>query len=49
MQPLGFFSEPADEPAVIAWMPAASVFFRDPDGHLLEFVLQLAGFGVAAQ
>ena len=22
----------------IAWMPAASVFFRDPDGHLLEYI-----------
>jgi lactoylglutathione lyase len=23
-------------------MPAASVFFRDPDGHLLEYVAMLA-------
>ncbi len=26
---------------VFAWMPAASIFFRDPDGHLLEFVAPL--------
>ena len=29
------------EPVVIAWMPAASVYFRDPDGHLLEFIAML--------
>jgi lactoylglutathione lyase len=22
---------------VIGWMPAAAVFFHDPDGHLLEY------------
>src|SRR3954454_7651744 len=26
-QPLSFFGEPADEPSVIGWMPAASAFF----------------------
>jgi lactoylglutathione lyase len=26
---------------VIGWMPAASVFFRDPDGHLLEYPAML--------
>ena len=30
------------EPIVHGWMPAASVFFRDPDGHLLEFIAELA-------
>ena len=40
--PLGFNGEPADEPVVVGWMPAASVFFRDPDGHLLEYVAMLA-------
>jgi lactoylglutathione lyase len=34
---------PADEPIVFAWMPAASVFFDDPDGHLLEFIATLPG------
>ena len=36
--PLDFDGQPTDEPVVIAWMPAASVFFRDPDGHLLEYI-----------
>lgn len=29
------------EPIVHGWMPAASVFFRDPDGHLLELIAEL--------
>lgn len=28
IQPLSFFGEPADEPSVIGWMPAAAVYFR---------------------
>jgi len=39
--PLDFDGNPANEPVVVAWMPAASVFFRDPDGHLLEFLAML--------
>jgi lactoylglutathione lyase len=39
--PLDFDGQPTDEPSVIAWMPAASVFFRDPDGHLLEYIAML--------
>ena len=27
--------QPTDEPVVFGWMPALSVFFRDPDGNLL--------------
>jgi len=34
---------PVDEPVVFAWMPAASVFFEDPDGHLLEYIALLPG------
>ena len=41
--PLDFDGQPTDEPVVIAWMPAASVFFRDPDGHLLEYIAMLPG------
>lgn len=41
VEPLSFFGEPADEPSVIGWMPAAAVYFRDPDGHLLEFLAML--------
>ena len=40
-EPLGFHGRPTAEPSVIGWMPAASVFFRDPDGHLLEYLAML--------
>jgi lactoylglutathione lyase len=36
--PLDFAGEPTDEPVVFAWMPAAALFFNDPDGNLLEFL-----------
>lgn len=36
--PLTFFGEETAEPSVIGWMPAAAVYFRDPDGHLLEYL-----------
>jgi lactoylglutathione lyase len=39
--PLDFAGEPTDEPVVIGWMPAASLFFRDPDGNLLELLSML--------
>ena len=39
--PLDFDGQPTDQPIVFAWMPAASVFFRDPDGHLLEYIAML--------
>lgn len=39
--PLDFDGKPTEEPVVFAWMPAASVFFHDPDGHLLEFIAML--------
>ena len=39
--PLSFFGDEADEPSVIGWMPAAAVYFRDPDGHLLELLAML--------
>jgi lactoylglutathione lyase len=39
--PLDFGGQPTDEPVVIAWMPALSIFFRDPDGHLLEYIAML--------
>ena len=32
---------PIDEPVVLSWMPAASVYFDDPDGHSLEFIAML--------
>jgi lactoylglutathione lyase len=39
--PLDFDGRPTDQPIVFGWMPAASVFFRDPDGHLLEYIAML--------
>ena len=39
--PLGFHGEPTDEPVVLTWMPAVAVYFRDPDGHHLEFISML--------
>lgn len=30
------------EPIVHGWMPAAAVFFRDPDGHLIELIAELS-------
>jgi lactoylglutathione lyase len=30
-----------DEPVVMGWMPAASVFFEDPDGHSVELICML--------
>jgi lactoylglutathione lyase len=39
--PLSFFGEETDEPSAIGWMPAAAVYFRDPDGHLLEYLAML--------
>jgi catechol 2,3-dioxygenase-like lactoylglutathione lyase family enzyme len=40
--PLDFEGHPTDEPVVLAWMPAASIYFHDPDGHLLEYIAMLA-------
>jgi lactoylglutathione lyase len=41
--PLSFFAKETAEPSVIGWMPAAAVYFRDPDGHLLEYLAMLDG------
>ncbi len=43
IQALDFFNEPTIEPSVIGWMPAASIYFLDPDGHLLEYLAMLPG------
>lgn len=45
IQPLGFHGEPVDEPIVIGWMPAVSVYFRDPDGNSLEYLSMLDANG----
>lgn len=38
---LDFDGEPTDEPVVLAWMPAVAIYFRDPDGNLLELLSML--------
>mgnify|MGYP000129662283 FL=1 len=49
--PLGFTGEPVQEPVVLGWMPAVSIYFKDPDGHSIEMLNMLdeapdAAFGV---
>lgn len=39
--PLDFAGNPTTEPVVLAWMPAACLYFHDPDGNLLEFLAML--------
>ena len=41
IQPRDLAGLPTEEPVVLAWMPAASVYFRDPDNNLLEFITML--------
>lgn len=41
IQPRDLVGVPTDEPVVLAWMPAAAVYFRDPDNNLLEFIAML--------
>jgi lactoylglutathione lyase len=36
--PRDFDGKPTHEPVVLAWMPAASLYFNDPDGNLLELL-----------
>lgn len=39
--PLDFGGQPTNEPVVLAWMPAAAVYFLDPDANLLELLAML--------
>ena len=34
----GFGGNVVSEPSVIGWMPSAQIYFRDLDGHSLEFI-----------
>jgi lactoylglutathione lyase len=43
IESLDFSGDPTDEPVVLAWMPAVSIYFRDPDNNLLEFIAALPG------
>jgi len=42
IETLGFSGEKANEPTVIGWAPAAMIYFRDLDGHMLEFITILS-------
>ncbi len=39
--PLDFDKNPTNEAVVIGWMPAISVYFKDPDNNSLEFISML--------
>src|SRR5262245_38823246 len=39
--PLDFAKEPTDEPDVIGWVPCLTLYFLDPDGHVLEYLAVL--------
>ena len=41
IMPLSFFGKESMEPSVIGWMPAAAIYFKDHDGHLIEFLTML--------
>jgi len=41
IMPISFFGIETMEPSVIGWMPAAALYFRDPDGHLIEYLTML--------
>lgn len=41
IEPLDFDRQPTNEPAVLAWMPAGSIYFYDPDGNMLELLTML--------
>jgi hypothetical protein len=43
IQTQNFASEKTTEPSVIGWMPSAQLYFRDRDGHSLEFIALLDG------
>lgn len=38
-----FLNDGTDRPMVFAWMTAVSLYFNDPDGHILEFIDILDG------
>jgi lactoylglutathione lyase len=41
IETVGFGGKPTREPSVIGWMPSAQIYFRDPDGHSLEYITLL--------
>lgn len=43
LQPYNFLKDGNEKPMVFAWMPAVAIYFKDPDGHDLEFIAILEG------
>jgi hypothetical protein len=43
IETFGFGGGKSEEPTVIGWMPSAQIYFRDPDGHMVEFISLLPG------
>jgi len=38
-----FLDNEKEKPMVFCWMPSISIYFNDPDGHVLEFIGVLPG------
>lgn len=45
LKPYNFLKDGTGQPMVFAWMPAIAIYFKDPDGHDLEFIAMLDGAG----
>ncbi len=43
IQTRNFSGELTNVPSVFGWVPAASTYFDDPDGHILELIAMLPG------
>lgn len=43
LTPHNFLNDGSEHPIVFGWMPALAIYFRDPDGHSLEFISMLPG------
>ena len=41
LTPRNFLNDSTQDPMVFAWMPAVAIYFRDPDGHSLEYIAPL--------
>lgn len=45
LKPYNFLKDGSEQAMVFAWMPALAIYFKDPDGHDLEFIAILEGEG----
>jgi lactoylglutathione lyase len=43
LEAYNFLNDGTQRPMVFAWMPAIAIYFKDPDGHELEFISILEG------